>query len=75
MLAKLRAQSESWYKLAAYLPQLTRAGYDSIAIEADTGLEKIQQSVWTVAVEVISCRYARFSQLRSRLPEAYEIRC
>lgn len=52
MLAKLRAQSESWYKLAAYLPQLTRAGYDSIAIEADTGLEKIQQSVWTVAVEV-----------------------
>lgn len=52
MLRQLRHSTGLWHTLASYLPHLARAGYDTTALEADTGLERVRQSVWTVAVQV-----------------------
>ncbi|KAK9784877.1 hypothetical protein WJX73_008467 [Symbiochloris irregularis] len=52
MLRSLRDQSASWHELAGFLTLLARAGYDSAAIEADTGIERVQQNVTLVAGQV-----------------------
>lgn len=52
MLNNLRVSAGLWHVLAAYLPHLTRAGFDSSVIEADTGVDRVRQNVWTVAQQV-----------------------
>ena len=53
MLKKLRDGADAWHKLAAYLTLLARAGIDTTAIEADTGIERVQQNAWVVAGQVL----------------------
>ena len=52
MLRRLRDSAGAWHTLAGYLPHLARAGVDSSAIESDTGIERVQQNAWLVAVQV-----------------------
>jgi hypothetical protein len=52
MLNRLRSQAGHWHELAKYLPALHRAGYDSIAVEEATGLERRTQNVWNTAAQV-----------------------
>ena len=52
MLSTLQNSAGLWHVLASFLPHLYRAGYDTTTIEADTGVERVRQNVWTVAVQV-----------------------
>ena len=52
LLAKLREGSDYWHELAKCLPALQRLGYDWLAIESETGLERATQSIWTIAGQV-----------------------
>ena len=52
LLQKLKTGNGYWHELATALPALQRAGFDWLAIEADTGLERALQSIWTIAGQV-----------------------
>lgn len=52
LLAKLKTGAGQWHELARALPALQRAGFDWLAIEAETGLERVLQSIWTIAGQV-----------------------
>ena len=52
LLAKLKTGTGHWHELARALPALQRAGFDWLAIEAETGLERALQSIWTIAGQV-----------------------
>lgn len=52
MLGRLRSQAGHWHELARFLPALQRAGYDSVAVEEATGLERRVQNVWNTAAQV-----------------------
>ncbi|KAL0038772.1 hypothetical protein WJX79_007235 [Trebouxia sp. C0005] len=52
LLAKLKTGAGYWHELARALPALQRAGFDWLNIEAETGLERALQSIWTIAGQV-----------------------
>ena len=52
MLERLRSLNGHWYELAKLLPLLARAGYDGMAVEEATGLERKTQNVWGTAAQV-----------------------
>lgn len=52
MLNRLRAGAGHWHQLARLLPALQRAGYDAVAVEEATGLERRLQNVWGSAAQV-----------------------
>ena len=52
LLAKLKTGAGHWHELAKALPMLQRAGFDWLAIESETGLERALQSIWTIAGQV-----------------------
>jgi hypothetical protein len=52
MLGRLRSLAGHWHELARFLPALQRAGYDSVAVEEATGLERRVQNVWNTAAQV-----------------------
>jgi len=52
MLSQLKAEAGNWPDLARMLPALNRAGLDGPAIEEATGLERVRQNMWMVAVSV-----------------------
>ena len=52
LLQKLKTGNGYWHELATALPALQRAGFDWLAIEAETGLERALQSIWTIAGQV-----------------------
>lgn len=52
MLSRLRSLTGHWYELAKFLPALQRAGYDGVAVEEATGLERKVQNVWSSAAPV-----------------------
>ena len=52
LLKKLKTGSGHWHELAQALPALQRAGFDWLAIESETGLERALQSIWTIAGQV-----------------------
>ena len=52
LLAKLKTGAGHWHELARSLPALQRAGFDWLNIEAETGLERVLQSIWTIAGQV-----------------------
>ena len=52
LLQKLKNGTGYWHELATALPALQRAGFDWLAIEAETGLERALQSIWTIAGQV-----------------------
>lgn len=51
-LNRLRVQAGHWHELAKLLPRLAAAGYDSKAVESETGLERARQNCWVVAQQV-----------------------
>ena len=52
LIAKLRSGNDYWHELAKSLPALQRLGYDWLAIESETGIERATQSIWTIAGQV-----------------------
>lgn len=52
MLNRLRSLSGQWHQLAKVLPALQAAGFDGVAVEEETGLERKTQNVWNTAVQV-----------------------
>ncbi len=52
LLDRLRTTSGHWHQLAKFLPQLARAGYNTMMIEGETGLHRSEQDIWTVALQV-----------------------
>ena len=54
LLDRLRTTSGHWHVLARFLPQLARAGYNTMAIEGETGLHRSEQDIWNVALQVPS---------------------
>lgn len=52
LLTKLKSGNDYWHELAKSLPALQRLGYDWLAIESETGIERVTQSIWTIAGQV-----------------------
>ena len=67
LLAKLREGSDYWHELAKCLPALQRLGYDWLAIESETGLERATQSIWTIAGQVYDSLKAQASFPQEKL--------
>ena len=67
ILKQLRDTSGPWHQLAGFLPHLARAGYDTGAIEKETGIERIQQNVWAVAGQVWGAELLGIRPCSSRL--------
>lgn len=52
MLRRLQAQAGRWHELARLLPLLQAKGFDAMAVEEATGLERRMQNVWTSASSI-----------------------
>ncbi|KAK9807048.1 hypothetical protein WJX72_012001 [[Myrmecia] bisecta] len=52
MLREIHSGAAHWHTLAAYFPQLQRAGFDGLAVEVETGLARATQNVYQVALNV-----------------------
>ena len=51
-LERLNASAGAWHELANLLPKLDAAGYDSTAVEMETGIDRATQNVWAVSQHV-----------------------
>lgn len=52
LLNRVRANTGHWHELAKLLPVLAAAGYDSLIIEQEAGVERATQNRWTVSMQV-----------------------
>ena len=51
-LRRVKSGAGHWHELAKLLPVLHAAGFDSVFIEQEAGVERATQNRWTVSMQV-----------------------
>lgn len=61
----MRGGTGHWHELAKLLPILNTAGFDSLLVEQEAGVERATQNKWTVSMHVSPPSMARLMPLTS----------